>query len=343
MKWHDLTTRPFIGVDIGRRYIKAAQMTNGRLSAWTCLNRTGEPGILAPQDVRRLVEAIRCGPFRGRSAVLAVGPEKLLTGILELPPRSSGAPVDQLAMSELARRHGADVQSMEMSCWDLPSPARAANRTYVMAVACAHADADGLLDVVEKAGLDVLAVETQATAVARACGGLLADLSGTGAILDVGWASSQLVMMYQGIVVYQRNLAKCGVDALAKALAKHPQVDASLVEGLLSGEGLESCLAAGNEALAPVIAAYLEALAAELRIPLSYLANQYPDAAAKRLLLIGGGARVQGLAAFLNRSMALDVRVVKASDLGRCDAQAESSGGGPSLAVAIGLAKYSTR
>ena len=160
MKWHDLTFRSPIGVDIGRRHIKAAQMTNGRISAWTCLNRIGQGGNLTPQEVRRLVEAIRCGPFRGRSVALAIAPEKLLTGILELPPRSSGAPVDQLAMSELARRHGADVQSMEMSCWDLPSPARAANRTYVMAVACAHVDANSLLDVVEGAGLDVLTVET---------------------------------------------------------------------------------------------------------------------------------------------------------------------------------------
>jgi type IV pilus assembly protein PilM len=343
LKWHDLTTRPLIGLDIGRRQIKAAQLAGGRLLAWTCLNRTGEPGILNPHDVRRLAEAIRCGPFRGKSVVLAVGPEKLLTGILELPPRSSGAPVDQLAMSELARRHGADVQSMEMSCWDLPSPARAANRTYVMAVACAHADADGLLDLVEQAGLDVQAVETHATAVARACGRLLEDLSGTGAILDIGWASSQLVMTHRGIVVYQRNLAKCGVDSLAKALATHPQVEADRVEGLLSGEGIEAYLAAGSGGLAPTISAYLEAVAAELRIPLSYLANQYPDAAVKRLLLIGGGARIEGFAGFLSRSLALDVRVVKAGDLGRCDAQAEGSGGGPSLAVAIGLAQYSQR
>ncbi len=343
MKWHDLTTRSPIGVDIGRRHIKAAQMTHGRLWAWTCLNRTGDPGTLDPQDVRRLAQAIRCGPFRGRSVVLDVGPEKLLTGILELPPRSSGAPVDQLAMSELARRHGADVRSMEMSCWDLPSPARAANRTYVMAVACAHADAEGLLDVVEGAGLNVLAVETHATAAARACGRLLEDLSGTGAILDVGWASSQLVMMHQGVVVYQRNLAKCGVDSLAKALAQDPRVEAALVEGVLAGEGIESRLAGGKEGLAPAISSYLEAIVAELRIPLSYLANQYPDAAVKRLLLIGGGARIQGLGSFLNQSLALDVRIVKAGDLGACDAQAEGSGGGPSLAVAVGLAQYSRR
>ena len=60
-------------------------------------------------------------------------------------------------------------------------------------------------------------------------------------------------------------------------------------------------------------------------------------------VLIGGGARIQGLEAFLNRSLAMDVRIVKASDLGQCDSQAESSGGGPSLAVAVGLAKYSQR
>jgi len=186
-----------------------------------------------------------------------------------------------------------------------------------MAVACAHADADSLLDLVEAAGLNVQAVETHATAVARACGRMLEDLSGTGAILDVGWASSQLVLMYQGIVVYQRNLVKCGVETLAKALADNSREDGVPVEGLLTDEASSRTWQPGKTAPTRKISAYLEAMATELRIPLSYLANQYPDATVKRLLLIGGGARIQGLGAFLNRSLALDVRIVKASGLGR--------------------------
>jgi Tfp pilus assembly PilM family ATPase len=357
-------------VDIGRRHIKLAQVRHGRLLAWACINRSGVEETLDVAEVRRVAEAIRCGSFRGRSVVLTVPPTKLLTGILELPPRSSGAPVEQLAKSELARRHEVDAQTIETSCWDLPSPARAANRTYMMAVACAHGDANSLVDAFEAAGLNVQSVETHSTAVARSCGWLLDDLSGTGAILDVGWASSQLMMMYQGIVVYHRNLAKCGLESLSRTLAKQPQVPATVVEqwcgeGVLAspdqvaranasgnGEDADKMSAThagetpvpradGKAELHPAVAACLETVAAELRIPLSYLANQYPDAHVKRLLLIGGGARVAGLADFLNRSLNMDVRVVKASDLCQCDAQAEcGGGGGPSLAVAIGLAQY---
>lgn len=333
MSIFNLTSDP-IGIDVGHRHVKLAQLRRGRLAAWACLNRDGTGHSLDTAEIRRIAETIRCGHFSGRQVVLAVPPERLLTGILELPPRSSGAPVDQLAKSELARRHEKTVQEIEACAWDLPSPARAANRTYMMAVACAHREAEAMIGAFEGAGLQVQSIETQATAVARACGAMFDDLGGTGAILDIGWTSAQLVMMYQGIVVYHRNLLKCGLEVLAGAISRQQGTTGEMVEQWLSCEDPQAALPPA------ALAAGLESVATELRIPLSYLANQYPDAHVRRLLLVGGGASAAGLGSQLGKALSLEARVVRAGDLCSCDFHAETVGGGPLLAVAIGLAQY---
>ena len=232
MKWLERTSHSLIGLDIGRRRIKAAQASiAAALAAGSARNANRRP--LEASELRRLAQAIHHGPFHGRSVVLAAPADKLISGILELPPRSSGAPIEQLAASELGRRHNADLATMEVASWDLPAPVRAAKGTYVMALGCPHADAEALLDLVENEGLSVAAVEPQATALARACEGLFAG-SGAGAVLDIGYASAQLVLVHQSIVVYHRNLPKCGVQSLARSVARSIGGDEALAESLLA-------------------------------------------------------------------------------------------------------------
>jgi Tfp pilus assembly PilM family ATPase len=246
-----------------------------------------------------------------------------------------------LARGELARRHGTEPQTLEITSWDLPTPIRAANRTYVMAVACPHADAETLLDLVESQRLSVVALDTHATAAARSCRNVLGDSEGTGAILDVGWASSRLVLVYHGLVVYDRDLPTCGVDSLVRAMVEQNGIDPSEAEKSLWGAGL--CPAgAGDRPVGAAIASHLETFATELRIPVSYLGNQYPDALVRRLLLIGGGANIKGLREFLSEALALEARVVEVGDLAPPPLPAACEGG-PSLALAIGLAQHSSR
>jgi len=206
---------------------------------------------------------------------------------------------------------------MEMACWDLPTPARAANCTYMMAVACKHADSTSLLDLFEAKGFSVQAIDVQAAAVARVCGPMLRDLGGTGAILDVGHDASRLVLMYQGIVVYERNLPKCGL-------------------GVIQATCEPAAAATGHEDAQTRL---FETMAGEMNIPLSYIVNQYPQAAVRRLLLIGGGARLDGLESFLANRLGIEVRAVTGCDCAE-SAPSAMEQAPPSLVTAIGLSQY---
>src|SRR5688572_30026381 len=90
-----------IGLDIGSCSIKAVQLQrvreDWRVAAVTSLPR---PQINAPLDriaVRRIADVLYRQGFHGQSVVLAAPSDKLAADILELPPRTSGVPLEQIA------------------------------------------------------------------------------------------------------------------------------------------------------------------------------------------------------------------------------------------------------
>ena len=141
--------RSSIGVEIGNRQIAAVQLDgSGRrvLAAAMVARKAGPAGEAAaeteaPSDIpreasgafgseeaHRLESVLYRQGFTGNQIVLAVPDGKLMTAVLELPSRASGAPVDQLARVELGRLHKRDPGEFEMGCWDVPRPARQDNR-----------------------------------------------------------------------------------------------------------------------------------------------------------------------------------------------------------------------
>lgn len=341
-----------IGIDVGRHHVKAAQFNRSsggwRIAAAASMPRTETGSDIQRADVRRLCDVLAKGKFKGRHIVLAVPSDKLLTTIMRLPPRTSGAPIEQIARSELARMHECDPETFEMACWDLPAPARAGESTYVMAAVCLHVEANALLDAFEAEGLHVQGLEIHASAAARACAPMLEGVSGIAAILDPGWSLERLVLLYQGVVVYERKRAKGGLHALVASLADHLKLKAQSVERLLMAGGLVSPQAGEGddsqaaETIRAAAAAHFDTMVEEMRMPVSYVSNQYPDAAMDRMLLIGGGAEIPGLAEYLDSRLEFEVRNVRLADLTGCSRKLDEAHG-PALTVAVGLGQYGQR
>jgi type IV pilus assembly protein PilM len=148
--------------------------------------------------------------------------------------------------------------------------------------------------------------------------------------------------MYHNVVVYERRLTKGGLGALVRALEQELGLGPEATERLLRQGGVWQAggtgLAAGGEAAGFAADACFASMVEEMRIPLSYLANQYPEAALERLLLIGGGATLPGLRDYLASGLDVDVQVVRPTDLAACPESLDADYG-PALALAIGLAQ----
>ncbi len=349
MKWIGSRSRTPIGVDVAGRALRAVQLTRSEATwrvAGAASVRRAHPDAEAIDagEAARFRDVLRRQGFTGSEVVLAVPSAKLLTGVLELPPRTSGAPVEEIARAELARMHDRAPGSFEMSCWDLPAPARAKKGTPVMVAACGHGDADAYLDVFEQGGFRVVALDAEVCALARAFRPVLGGGTGIAAGLELGWGSVLLVLLYGGVVVYQRVLAESGVGRLHEALTEQLGLDGEVADYALEGVGLgRTQRSADWQVRADVqakIAAHFSRIVDELRISLSYAVHQYPDAAVDRMLVVGEGAMIPGLADYLRPIVSAEVRTVGLSDLADCPPELPVQPGAAEMVKALGLARF---
>ena len=372
--------RSAIGVDVGTRTVKAVQLGRDRWgtggwrvtaaaevprddAAQPAADAQGKPparasSALSPAEVRRLVGTLERQNFCGAEVVLAAPGEKMVSSMLELPPRSSQAPIEQIARMEVARAHRFAPDSFEMGCWDLPAAARATKQTPVMAVACTHADAAAVMDPFEAEGLHVSALDVRAAALARACAPLLRDDAGgiTG-IVDLGWGSATLSLMHRGVAIYGRTLGDSGIGKLYQTLAARLGLETDVIDYILSDSGLagagavagaaphgEAPAAGGRKAkptdAAGLIAAHFEAAVQELQVSLSYAQHQYPNTPLSRLLVVGGGGCIHGVTEHLHRVLGIETKAAAPAGLAACAPAVAALCASPALTAALGLAQF---
>jgi Tfp pilus assembly PilM family ATPase len=332
-----------IGLDIGPRLIHAVQLDAGRsrITAALALSRAGT--AFDGAEAARLESILYRNGFVGRGVVACVPDGKLVTAVLELPPRSSGAPLEQLARVEVARVHKLDPASFEMECWDVPSPARAGDATHMMAAACANSEATALLDAIESVGLRVHSLDIKPWALTRACGAALGAV-GSGVILDVAEHGALLTAVREGCPVYERLMQESGTTALREALKRELGADEAvadfLMDSLLSG-GEFAAEASARDAALRLTREHIDHLRQEVATALDYLTHRYPGPV-PALALTGAGAALPGLAACLERGAEHAVKRFSARELANCP-EFLTVCQGSGLITALGLAKFPMR
>jgi type IV pilus assembly protein PilM len=305
------TTRTPIGLDIGSRIVKAVQLTGGpgawRVTGAAMIPRESEGPISGP-ELLRLRDVLERQGFAGNRIVVSAPDKQLVTSMLELPPKSLGAPIDQLARVELSNMHKLDAATIEMAYWELPSTGRQREQSRVMAVAYRHSDADALLSLLENAGFEVAAIDLRAAALARVAEASVEARDQIVAMLELGWSASALVILHKGVIVYERRLNDACIKPLADHLTKGFEFEPDVVDYLLSDVGLSS--ESGDDAIASdqledircAIVEHFADMVGELAVSFSYASHQYPDAALNEVLLVGGGAAIPGLATHLSQA-----------------------------------------
>lgn len=373
-------TRSAIGIDVGARAVKAVQFGRDRFGAagWrvTAAAEVPRDGVapatpqgqapagpqplsvhlLTSAEVRRLIGTLDRKGFAGADIVLAMPNDKVLSSMLELPPRSSQAPIEQIARMEMARAHRFPLDGFEMGCWDLPAAARASKQTPVMAVACTHADAAAVLDPFEAEGLNVTGLDVKAAAHARACAPLTGgDSAGIIGIVDLGWTAATLSLMHDGVAVYGRTLGDSGIHKLYHTLATRLGLEIDVIDYLLADSGLTGTEAVAHAkdaaASAPrktkvatdaagLIAAHFEAAVHELQVSIAYAQRQYPDTPLSRLLVVGGGGCIRGVTEHLRATLHVEARSAAPADVAVCPPDLSELCRSPSMMAALGLSLF---
>jgi len=334
-----------IGLDIGTRAIKAAQVRTVRgslrLSSWMVLDRLSSGEQFDEAEAVRLGDVLyRCG-FQGRVVAVSVPDELTFGGELGLPPRSPGVPVEAIARSELGRAHRRDPNSFELALWDLPSQKRGAEECRALAMGLPHKAAASYVDALERGGLEVAQVTPAATALGRLCE--LSGASGQWAILDMGWSSAKLVLWLDGRILHRRAMPDEGLRAMCMALSQEINADERAAERIVARlvrEGdAPSIPGFGSGGIGEAIRAHAAELAAEVSASFSYVAHRFGDRTVDRLLLLGAGAGVPGIAEHLEKALGVRVEAGQAGAVVPVvDGRPADDADGQILPIAVGLA-----
>jgi hypothetical protein len=205
------TGSQFLGIDPGSDAYRAVLVSGNRVAA-ACEVPTGDAGPAAP--AARLVEALqRQGMSRPARCAVAPPETAVMTSVLELPPRSSGAPIESIAAGEMSR--GRNSEPLEVAAWELPStrPSAAAATEYIV--------------------VGVLREPAMATVAALSSCGIVVDIMdapGTALSLVSAYERRMLVEVYTSSV--RLHIVSAGVPRFCHvaALRPHEPVERQVVE-----------------------------------------------------------------------------------------------------------------
>jgi type IV pilus assembly protein PilM len=335
--------RSCIGIDVGSRHINAVQLDGRgparRISSAMAFARV-EPGqALLAADVKALPALLKRAGFVGNRVALCAALDAQFGGVLEMP-RSEKSAYAPMARMELAGANRCPPDSFELDCWQLPDGAQKSASALVMAVACKHASAMAQLDLFESAGFDVETLDLRACAIARAADLKKSTAGGMTAILELNWQAALLVMVHQGVVIYERKLADCDLQRVHDALMQRLQVDCELADYLLLDGGLD---ALAGDAPVPrqarsILSGHVDGLCTELSASLAYAAEPYGEAVALSLLLCGDGAAMPGLDRRLAEELRIEAAKISPAEMCAVAPGVSDSIASPSMMTALGLA-----
>lgn len=317
-----------IGIDISSRTITAAQViSQGRgaaplLSCAMTLERVTQGAIPGAEDVARLADRLSIAGFAGSDVVVGVPDELALTAVLELPPMSSGAPIDALARSEIARVHRREPELLACSRWTIPSPERAKPGTHTMAVAMEFASGEKLVDAFAAAQLRVIRIDSRVCALGRcaSAASLMHDVElhdGLVGVIHLGYSRASLVMLHMaGLasgagnphdvadaaagprVVYERAIEAGGLTRVLSAMQSRLGIDVEVASALLRGMDGENTSAGISELLRAsrsMVSEYFDSFLGEVQRSLHYAAQRYPSMPVRHVWVCGPGAEARGL------------------------------------------------
>lgn len=326
-------SRMRVGIDIGTRAIKFAEVDAkaGIVTISGVIPRIDAGTGIDGKEISRIAAVLRRRGIWSRSVVLGAPSSLASNAMLELPPRSSGAPIERLAQIEMARMLRCEPQTIETVCWDVALGGKSAPHTSVMAVACATTEATRISEEFEDAGIVVDAIEPGCIALARVVRRRMGASSFV--VVDLGASGGRVCVVKDGIVTLQRELGElgmlerlgcaaapvgCSVDALWR------QISAGGADGVQTTRGASEIARTFTERLA-------EDVERAVKESLGYARTRGGSVAPELIALAGWGGAAAGLAEMLSEQSGPRAAVIGSEPPGTATASVDA------MAVGLGM------
>lgn len=341
-------SRSLIGIDMGSDRVKFVQLAR-RGKGWSVAAcgsmRRLEADTFTESEAHRLTGLIRRSGCTGDSAVVGVPRELEKAAVLDLPPKSSKAPILEICRAEVGRMYRLDPGAFEMHAWEMPATSTRVTGTHMVATAVPHARATELVGVLEEADLYVEAMDLTGCATARSAAGAPSPEGELTAVIDLGRRGLDLVVLRQGELVFYRRLENIGICTLIATIERKLGLGQMSSEALLLRVGLEAERAgdlpgALTNRFFALLREQADSMLREILASSSYALERFPGESISSFYITGGGAAIPGLAGFIGEISGLDVSTLSGSDLVHVPKRFGKLRCDPMLVAAIGHAMW---
>lgn len=310
-----------IGLDVGTNAVRAVELSLGR--GLPVVRRMAQvalpPGAVvagevvdAPAVSAALRRLWKEGGFRKRSVVVGVANQRVVARVADLP----GLPEDELRSSLRYQVQDlipipVDEAQLDFQIIERVQGESGEEHLRVMLVA-AHRDMlRSLLAALEGAGLKAERIDAVPFALIRAIydpSAWLASDEPVGrdeVIVGVGAGVSNVVVHDAGIPRFVRSLPSAGLD-VTQAVAAQMGVDVDVAEGLKRGH-VEGGTAEDAETMLAIAGGAVDPLVTEIAGSLDFHLAQSEEGGLRRVVVTGGGGRLEALRTGLSEALGIEV------------------------------------
>ncbi len=304
----------FFGLDIGTNSIRIVQLSGSDKSKPKDLIRYAYSPIdsklvfsESKVDRSRLVQNIKDlvtkANINTKNVAVGIDSSKVFTAVVD---------IDKLKDSELAKsiNYQADVfipTSIEDSIIDwavLGESPKDKTKLDLLLSSTTKDFAISQLELIESAGLNVIAFEPDVMAISRS----LVPPSDTESIviIDIGARSTDLVILFDNLPHLARSIAT-GSDALSRAVAQNLNSELSQAEQFLYKFGLSKDKIEGQ--VYQAVIATVESLMVEVDKSIKFFYERYENKKVNKIIIAGAGAIIPEFPVFIANRFGISVEI----------------------------------
>jgi len=297
---------PKIGLDVGSAAIKLVELAPSGVGKWRLLSAGAVPvpaggWIDSPSSqtavANAIIKLVKEAGVRSRRVVTALPEEQISTHVLEMPI---------MADSEIEQALTWQVEQyipipVDQAVWSYQVISRSEGGLEVLLAAASRTLVDGYRKVVEMAGLEVIAVETELMATARA---IVPATATATVIVDVGARSTDVGIVAGGQLVFARTVPTAG-EAFTRAIESVLGMDTAQAEQFKTAYGFAEGYMGGKlfAAMKPVLAI----IATEVKKTIDFYVSKHANEVVKSVDLSGGAAALPEIVKMLSDMLGLEV------------------------------------
>ena len=344
-----------VGIDIGLSSVKMVQLrkdqgrgileTYGELSIGPYVGlAVGQAGTASTdQIIQVILDLAKEANVTAQTAVLSIPTRSSLLSVIEIPAVEK-LKLDDVVPIEARKYIPVPVTEVDLDWWLVPSrlpdedpdpvTGKDTKKPLEVLMAAVHKDVVKQFNAIALgSGFAKASLEIETFSAIRSS--VRGDLSAT-AVLDIGAASTKMTIVDFGVIKRSHTINK-GAQDITTALSRSMNVDFGKAEEIKRKVGLVERV--GEDTILPIVSPIVEYVFSEVnKIMVNY--GQSHARSVDKIILIGGGAMLQGLLPIAKERTG--VEVILGSPFNRVEAPTFLSPVltevGPSFAVATGLA-----